>query len=154
LGALAQSVEDRLPPSSIELKPHDPPATDQPWQLPKPGDPLYDAQKETQIKTGHSGLVHVFERGVFKEYGSITPVPPPMKRHSAVFIENANLPPDAVELSPNEHPDRSTFFQTRPQMNAPPGRIVVRVFQGKTFLGWTFMSKDSVVMLHKKTKKS
>jgi hypothetical protein len=42
--------DDRLPPDSIELKRNDPPATSTPWQLPKPGAPLYDAEKEAQIK--------------------------------------------------------------------------------------------------------
>jgi hypothetical protein len=42
--------DDRLPPASVELKRNDPPATSTPWQLPKPGDPLYDAEKEAQIK--------------------------------------------------------------------------------------------------------
>src|SRR5713226_205395 len=63
-------VTDRLPPSSIETKRHDPLATSTPWELPKPGDPLYDADKEAEIKKNkQSHLVHVFERGVFKGYG-------------------------------------------------------------------------------------
>jgi S1-C subfamily serine protease len=62
---------DRLPFASIELKPHDPPATSTPWQLPKPGDPLYDAEKEAEIKNNkQSHLVHMFERGVFKGYAT------------------------------------------------------------------------------------
>ena len=156
LGALAQGtafVDDRLPPHSMEVKPHDPPATDRPWQLPKPGDPLYNAQKEAQIKSGHSDLVYVFERGVFKEYGSLGSSPSAAKKSDAVFTRNPNLPPDAIELSPSEHGDRSQYYQTRPQTrppNVPPDCILVRVFQGKTFLGWTWMSKDAVMDLHKK----
>lgn len=70
--------DDKLPPDSIELKRNDPPATSTPWQLPKPGDPLYDAAKEAQIKRenaakvkGNSHLVHTFERGVFKGYDTL-----------------------------------------------------------------------------------
>jgi S1-C subfamily serine protease len=65
--------DDRLPFASIELKRNDPPATSTPCQLPKPGDPLYDAQKEAEIKNNkQSTLVHVFERGVFKGYAALT----------------------------------------------------------------------------------
>src|SRR5437764_301468 len=38
---------DKLPPASIELAPNEPPLPPAPWQLPKPGDPLYNAKKET-----------------------------------------------------------------------------------------------------------
>src|SRR5438552_1371166 len=63
-------VTDRLPPSSIETKRHDPTATSTPWQLPKPGDPLYDADKEAEIRNNkQSHRAHVFERGIFKGYG-------------------------------------------------------------------------------------
>jgi hypothetical protein len=42
-------TSDKLPPASIELT-SEPPATTTPWQLPKPGEPLYDAGKEAEIK--------------------------------------------------------------------------------------------------------
>jgi hypothetical protein len=151
--------DDRLPPASIELKRNDPPATATPWQLPKPGDPLYDAEKEAQIKkesatkskaTTH-GLVHVFERGVFKGYESLQWGNPAKKRDSA-FTPNPDLPPDAVELALSERPDKADYYQTRPKKrpwNVPDDHILVRVFQGKKFIGWTYMSKEKVVMLHK-----
>src|SRR5436190_4912649 len=71
--------DSRLPPDSIELKRNDPPAISTPWQLPKPGDPLYDAEKEGQIKKEHQRkdkaithhLVHTYERGIFKGYDTI-----------------------------------------------------------------------------------
>src|SRR5947207_6159528 len=72
-------TDAKLPADSIELKRSDPPATSTPWQLPKSGDPLYDAEKEAQIKKeseakvkGNSHLVHVFERGVFKGYETLS----------------------------------------------------------------------------------
>ncbi len=117
--ALAQGTvvsDDRLPPDSIELKRNDPPATSTPWQLPKPGDPLYDAEKEAQIKR-----------------------------------ENAAK----VKGSSTEHPDKSDYFQTPPEKrpwNVPDDHIPVRVFQGKTFIGWTYISKEAVARLHKPKK--
>lgn len=66
----------RLPRASIELKPHDPPATSTPWRLPKPGDPLYDRKKEAETRNAaHTHTVHVFERGVFKGYATLTSAP-------------------------------------------------------------------------------
>src|SRR3954462_8540549 len=79
--ACAQTVvsDDRMPPDSIELKRNDPPATPTPWQLPKPGDPHYDAVKEAQIKSDNEPkdkavthhLVRTYERGVFKGYDTL-----------------------------------------------------------------------------------
>jgi hypothetical protein len=152
----------RLPPDSIELKRNDPPTTSTPWRLPKPGDPLYDAEKEAQItkenqakdkKKSHH-LVRVFERGVFKSYETLSWGQPAPKTGS-MFIPNPDLPTDAVELSASEKVDKSDVFPTRPDRrppNVPDDYIAVRVFQGKTFIGWTFISKDAVVMLHKPTK--
>jgi hypothetical protein len=158
-------VTDRLPPSSIEIKRHDPPATSTPWQLPKPGDPLYDATQEAEIKNNkHSHLVHVFERGVFKGYGilghhgddwtlssGLTPQRPAKEMHDA-FTPNPNLPADAVELSSSAQPDKSDYFPTRPKArspNVPPDCIAVRVFHRGKLIGWTFMPKSAVAQLHK-----
>jgi hypothetical protein len=160
--ALAQRTvvpDDRLPPDSIELKRNDPPATSRPWQLPKPGDPLYKAEKEAQIKkenaaktkeTSHH-LVHVFERGVFKGYETLS-WGEPAKKMGSVFISNPDLPPDAVELSSSEPAEKSDYFHTRPERrppNVPDDHIPVRVFQRKTLIGWTYMSKEAVARLHK-----
>jgi hypothetical protein len=157
--------DGRLPPDSIELKRDDPPATSTPWQLPKPGDPLYDAEKEAQIKRenaakvkGNSHLVHTFERGVFKGYDTLSwgrPGEAPAKKMGSAFTPNPTLPSDAVELSAGEQPDKSDYFPTRPKIhpaNVPPDYIPVRVFHGKTFIGWTYMSKEAVAMLHKPKK--
>jgi hypothetical protein len=151
----------RLPADSIELKPNDAPATSKPWQLPKPGDLLYDPAKEAQIKEeknakvkGNSCSVHVFERGVFKGYETLNwgrPPEPPAKKMGSGFTPNPDLPSDAVELSSSEQPDKSDYFPTRPETrspNVPPDFILVRVFQGKTFIGWTYMSKKAVTQLH------
>lgn len=68
--------DGRLPQASIELKPHDPPATSTPWRLPKPGDPLYDRKKEAETRNAaRTHTVHVFERGVFKGYATLNSVP-------------------------------------------------------------------------------
>jgi hypothetical protein len=158
-------IDDRLPPASIETKRNDPPATSAPWQLAKPGDPLYDAKKEAEIKNNkHSHLVHVFERGVFKGYGILGhhgddwtldsgPTPQPIaKKMDSAFTSNPKLPPDAIELSKSEHPEKSDYFPTRPKLhpaNVPKDYIPVRVFHRGKFIGWTFMSKDAVAMLHK-----
>ena len=154
--------DDRLPPASIELKRNDPPATSTPWLLPKPGDPLYDAEKEAQIKresaakskeTTH-GLVHVFERGVFKGYETLQWGNPAKKMDSA-FTPNPKLPPDAIELSSAEHADKSDYFATRPKRhpwNVPDDYVAVRVFHRGKLIGWTFMSKEAVAMLHKPKK--
>jgi hypothetical protein len=152
----------RIPPACIELKANEPPATSTPWQLPKPGDPLYDAEKEAQIKketaeknkeTTHA-LVRVFERGVFKGYDTLQ-WGEPAKKMGSHFAPNPHLPPDAVELEPTGHPDKADYYQTRPKRrpwNVPDDHIPVRVFQGKKFIGWTYMSKEAVAMLHKPQK--
>src|SRR5215212_6492451 len=78
LGQGTVFTDDRLPPASIELRPHDSAATATPWQPPKPGDPLYDAAKEADIKnTANSHWVHAFARGVFVGYKTLTAGPPP-----------------------------------------------------------------------------
>lgn len=155
-------TENRLPPDSIELKRNDPPATSTPWQLPKPGDPLYDGAKEAQInrenaaKTkGNSHLVHTFERGVFKGYDTLSwgrAGEKPAKKMDSAFTPNPKMPPDAVELSANEQPDKSDYFSTRPTTrpaNVPPDYIEVRVFHRGKLIGWTYMSKEAVAILHK-----
>ena len=153
---------DRLPPDSIELKRNDPPARSTPWQLPKPGDPLYDAAKEAQIKKenaaevkGNSHLVHTFERGVFKGYDTLSwgrPGEPPAQKMGSIFTPNPKLPSDAVELSAGEQPNKSDYFDTRPKLRpviVPADYVAVRVFHRGKFIGWTYMSKEAVAQLHK-----
>jgi hypothetical protein len=154
--------DDRLPPASVELKRNDPPATSTPWQLPKPDDPLYDAEKEALIKkesaakskeTTHA-LVRVFERGVFKGYETLQWGNPANKMDSA-FTPNSKLPPDAIELSSAERGDKSDYFPSRPKKrpwNVPDDYIAVRVFHRGKLIDWTFMSKEAVAMLHKPKK--
>jgi hypothetical protein len=155
---LAQSsvVSDgRLPRASIELKRNDPPATSTPWQLPKPSDPLYDAKKEEETKHPETHTVHVFERGIFKGYASLTSGPPrdpPGKKMDSAFTPNSKLPPDAVELSTSEHPDKSDYFQTRPKIrpaNVPEDFVAVRVFHRGKFIGWSWLPKAGLAALHK-----
>jgi hypothetical protein len=149
----------KLPFASIELKRNDPPATSTPWRLPKPGDPLYDAKKEAAIKNDRqSHLVHVFERGVFKGYATLTSNPSPEKRakemHDA-FTPNSELPADAVELSASARPDKSDYGPTRPKThpaNIPSDYIPVRVFHRGHFIGWSFLPRDAVAALHKPKK--
>jgi hypothetical protein len=149
----------RLPFASIELKRNDPTATSTPWQLPKPGDPLYDAEKEAAIKNDkQSHLVRVFEHGVFKGYATLTSGPPPEKpakgMHDA-FTPNSRLPSDAVELSASARPDKSDYFPTRPKTrpaNIPSEYIPVRVFYLGKFIGWSFLPRDAVAALHKPEK--
>lgn len=159
--ALAQTVvpDGKLPPDSVELKRNDPPATSTPWQLPRPGDPLYDAEKEAQIKKENAAksketthhLVHVFERGVFKGYETLQGGQP-AKKMDDPFTPNPKLPPDAVELSSAAQPDKSDYFPTRPQRrpwNVPDDYIAVRVFHLGKLVGWTFMPTSGVARLHK-----
>jgi len=152
-------VSEKLPPASIELKQNEPPATTTPWQLPKPGDPLFNAEKESQVKDfEHTHLVYAFERGVFVGYQTLTFGTPPdraAKELHSTFIPNGDLPADAVELSSAEKPDKSDYFQTQPKTrpaNIPPNYILVRVFQGKMFVGWSYLPKESVAALHKPKK--
>src|SRR5260370_16799746 len=116
-------TSDKLPPASIELKASEPPATTTPWQLPKPGDPLYDAGREAEIKNHkQSHLVRVFERGVFKGYATLTSRPSPERpakeMHSA-FTPNPKLPPDAVPLPSNQHPHQTPTSHIPPK-HPPP----------------------------------
>ena len=151
--------DDRLPPASIELKRNDPLATSTPWQLPKPG----DAEKEAQIKkesaakskaTNH-GLVRVFERGVFTGYETLRwggPRERSAKVLNDAFTPNTKLPPDVVELSSSARPDKSDYFPARPKTrpwNVPEDNVAVKVFHRGKLIGWTFMSKEAVAMLHK-----
>lgn len=154
--------DDKLPPDSIELRPHEAPATATAWQLPKAGDPLYDADKEAQIKKeneakvkGNSHLVHVFERGVFKGYQTVSwnrPGERPAREMNSAFMPNPRLPVDAVELSSSEQPERSDYFSTRPKTrpaNVPPDFVLVRVFHRGKVIGWSYLPKDAVAALHK-----
>jgi hypothetical protein len=148
--------DDKLPPASVELKRNEPPAAATPWKLPKPGDPLYDAKKEADIKKNkHSQWARAFERGVFKGYVTVT-FSPPMeavaKKMDSAFTPNAKLPLDAVQLSSSEQPARSDYFPTRPKTrpaNVPPDFIVVRVFHRGKFIGWSYLPKEGVAALHK-----
>ena len=152
--AMAQGevhVDDRLPPASVELKAGEPPATSTPWQLPQPGDPLYDAEREADIKNNpKSHWAHAFERGVFKGYVTITSGPPrdrPAKKMDSAFTPNPKLPADAVDLSASEHPDKSDYFATRPKVrpaNVPDDFIAVRVFHRGEFIGWSYLPKDGI----------
>lgn len=156
--ALAQGrvfASDKLPPASIELKPSEPPLPPKPWKLPQPGDLLYDAKKEAETKNAHTHTVHVFERGIFKGYASLTsglPRDPPGKKMDSAFTPNSKLPIDAVELSTSEHPDKSDYFQTRPKIrpaNVPEDFVAVRVFHRGKFIGWSWLPKAGVAALHK-----
>lgn len=155
-------TDDRLPADSVELKHNDPPATSAPWRLPKPGDPLYDAKKEAQIKKENAAksnetthhLVRVFERGVFKGYQTIE-FGDPAQKMGSVFTPNPSLSPDIIELSSVAHPDKSDYFPSRPQKrpwNVPDDYIAVKVIHRGNLIGWTFMSKEAVALLHKPKK--
>ena len=153
------SVADKLPPDSIEIRAKDQPITDTPWQLPKPGDPLYDADQEALVKdSAHTHVARIYERGVFTGYKTVTGGPLPKKlaqeQHSH-FAPNSKLPADAVELDPDEKPDPSEYFQKKPKKrpaNVPANCIPVRVFLGKKLIGWTYMAKEAVAMLHQPNK--
>ena len=152
-------IDDRLPPHSVELKAGDLPAISTPWQLPKPGDALYDATKEAEMMNNpNSQWAHAFERGVFKGYVTVTSGPPrdrDAKKMDSAFTPNPKLPPDAVELSATEQPDKADYFATRPKLrpaNVPDDFIAVRVFHHRKFIGWTWLPKEGVAQLHKPKK--
>lgn len=71
-------TDRRLPPRSVELHPGDDVSTETPWKLPQPGEPLYDAAKELEIRRqlgGEGGApvmsVRIYDHGVFAGYGLI-----------------------------------------------------------------------------------
>jgi len=71
------------------------------------------------------------------------------------FTPNPDLPAEAVELSSTKDADKSDYFPNRPQgraSNVPKDHVAVRVFHRGKFIGWTFMSKQAVAILHKPTK--
>ena len=95
--------------------------------------------------------MQVFERGVFKGYETLSWGQPAKKMGSA-FTPNPDLPPDDVELSASEQRDKSDYFSSRQNTRPPnvlPDYIAVRVFHSGKLIGWTFMSKEAVVLLHK-----
>ena len=161
-GAFAQSrvfSSDKLPPSSIELEANASPLPPTPWQLPKPGDSLYDAKKEAQTRdTEHTHVVHVFERGVFKGYATLSSKPPREKAAKEMrdaFVPNPKLPGDAVELSSSAHPAKSDYFPSRPKKrpaSIPADCIPVQVFYRGELIGWSYLPKDGVAALHKPPK--
>lgn len=78
-GRGAVFTKHRLPPRSVELQPDARSATDRPWELPKPGDPLYDSEKELEIREnirgggdGASIRVRVYDCGVFQGYATLS----------------------------------------------------------------------------------
>jgi hypothetical protein len=98
--------------------------------------------------------VRTYERGVFKGYDTLQ-WGAPAKKMDDPFTPNSKLPPDAVEISSSAHPDKSDYFPTRPERrpwNVPDDYIAVRVFHRGKLIGWTFMPKDAVAMLHKPKK--
>jgi hypothetical protein len=79
----------------------------------------------------------------------------PALKMDSMFTPNPNLPPDAVELSATEHPDESDYFTTRPKTrppNVPPDYMVVRVFHRGKVIGWTYISKQGLALLHRPKK--
>jgi len=153
------TASDKLPEASIELHSGAAPTTPTPWRLPRPGDAHYDADKEALTKDfEHTHVVHVFDRGVFTGYTTVTKGPLPkenaQEQHSQ-FIANSKLPADAVELAASEHPDKSEYFPTKPEKtpaNVPANCILVRVFQDKILVGWTYMPEEAVALLHRPNK--
>jgi hypothetical protein len=67
-----------LPPSSIEICPHDPLIPAYPYALPKPGDAFYAARGEAEVANSIStNVVRVYARGVFVGYAKVTDVQKP-----------------------------------------------------------------------------
>jgi len=77
--------------------------------------------------------------------------------HKHVYIPNASLPPDAIELASSEEPKQGDYYneppETRP-LNVPPDYVLTRVFQGGRFLGWAFFASTIVAGLHTKARTS
>ena len=66
------------------------------------------------------------------------------------YVRNATLPPDCVELAADS-PRKDVFYSkppTKRPANVPNGYVLVRVFQGGTFLGWGYMDAEAVNFLH------
>jgi hypothetical protein len=67
------------------------------------------------------------------------------------FVQNSTLPADAVQLPDSAEPVKGDYFARRPKSrpaNVPTECIEVRVVHRGKVLGWTFMPKQSVEMLH------
>ncbi len=108
------------------------------------------------IKDPRSHVARIYERGIFVRYGTVTNTPNlgqlglAEELHSE-FVPNEKLPADAVELSANDHPVKSDYYEKKPKKrpaNVPANCVLVRVFQGKVFYGWTYMAKEAVARLH------
>ena len=86
---------------------------------------------------------------------SVTAPETPAKKMDSTFTPNPKLPPDAVELSASEQPQKSDYFATRPKdrpANVPEDFILVRVFHRGKVIGWSYLPKDAVAALHKPKK--
>lgn len=145
-----------LPPGSMEIKPHENITTPVPYRIPQPGDGLYDATRESEIKEHRSNTVRLYERGVFVGYSQINGVKPASENNAvdfdATFKVNPNLPADAVELPPNVQEKPGEFYHTQPATrpaNIPNDFMLTRVFQGTNFIGWCYLSKKLVADMHK-----
>jgi hypothetical protein len=84
-----------------------------------------------------------------------TPPEKPANKMDSKFTPNPKLPPDAVELSASEQPEKSDYFATRPKLrpaNVPDDYILVKVFHRGKVVGWSYLPKDAVTALHKPKK--
>lgn len=72
--ALPESAVQSLPDNSIEFEPKNSLASAHPYELPKPGDPLYDPLNEADVKAGK--MIRQYRRGVFAGYASVRAAQP------------------------------------------------------------------------------
>jgi hypothetical protein len=72
-------------------------------------------------------------------------VEPAEKRDDAVYVPNANLPPDCVEVSPEVTLNAGQDYWTQPPQfkpgNVPDSCVLVKVYQRGAVLGWIYMKK-------------
>jgi hypothetical protein len=57
---------------TIEIAANDPLVADHPWMLPKPGDQLYDADKEAAIANGSKTFARLYRQGTFVGYWRVS----------------------------------------------------------------------------------
>jgi tetratricopeptide (TPR) repeat protein len=112
---------------------------------------------EEEAKHWHPMEIDVGNGSVAAEQRDAVPPSGGATRSQAHYAQNSNLPPDCIELSPEEKPRDGDYYQTPPEHkpgNVPDSYVLTKVYQHGVFLGWCYMDKSAVERLHMAKRKA